>query len=230
MIILLWMNTERSMPLEFVLCQRICGRLLMRQTNQNMGKSQRVRQVLPNLSSLQRRKWRNRFGNQDLRLQTFKMIRILRPIQTSEGMIPSNMRPMIHLRPQNLKLPHQFWRYLLHPLLLCHFLILSGCIPHLHLRNTSSLITTSVPITIAPLPNIYVGVSQAPISISLSTPLYTNLTFTTTSIVCTHMSTVNISDTRAVTFSAIVGPVTSTTSPLRDDDPDLVFGGYQEDF
>lgn len=97
------------------------------------------------------------------------------------------------------------------------------------LTTTSSPITTTIPIFIAPLPNFYVGVSQPQIYVPLSTPLYTDSTSTTTTI-STLMSTVNVSNTGAYYFVVSIGTSTSTTSPLRADDPDLIFGDDQEVF
>lgn len=54
---------------------------------------------------------------------------------------------------------------------------------------------------------------------------------TTTASISTLMKTVNVSDTGAhVDFRVTKGPSTSTTSPLREDDSDIVFGDDQEAF
>ena len=44
------------------------------------------------------------------------------------------------------------------------------------------------------------------------------------------MSTVNVFDTGAFDFGVTVGPSTSTTSPLREDDPNILYGDDQDDF
>ena len=95
--------------------------------------------------------------------------------------------------------------------------------------TTSSPIATTTNITISPLPNVSVGVSQPQASISLSTPLYTDSTATITTI-STPIMIVNVSDTWAYDFGVIVGPRTFTASLSHDDNPDLVFGDDQEDF
>ncbi|XP_023748406.1 uncharacterized protein LOC111896671 [Lactuca sativa] len=91
------------------------------------------------------------------------------------------------------------------------------------LITTCSPLTTTTPITLSPLPMIYVGVSQPYISDPLSTPLYTHSTATITTI-STPMSTVNVFDIGASNFGVAVGPNTSTGLPLREDDPDIGFG------
>lgn len=97
--------------------------------------------------------------------------------------------------------------------------------------TNSSSITKTVPITVAPLPNIFVGVSQPRISIALSTPFYDDSTATKTSTVSTSMSTINVLDTVVgATFCVTVGPNTSPTSTLREDDPDIMYGDDQDDF
>lgn len=64
----------------------------------------------------------------------------------------------------------------------------------------------------------------------MSTPLSTLLfSYYTTTTTKTSMSTpevtINVSDMRAgVTFSVTVGTCTSTSSPLHDDDPDILYG------
>lgn len=98
----------------------------------------------------------------------------------------------------------------------------------------SSLITRSIPITsIPPIPpTTFVGVSLPQIYVSLSTPFFTDSTATTTMIaMSTPEVTANVFDMGVgVTFGATVGPSTSTTLPLREDDPDLLFGDDQDDF
>ncbi|CAI9271302.1 unnamed protein product [Lactuca saligna] len=85
--------------------------------------------------------------------------------------------------------------------------------------------TTSTPITIAPCPS-HVTSSQ-PTTISSSTPILTDST--TTPITITNPEvTVNISDTGAAPsfFSTYVS---SSISPISNDDPDMIFGDIGDD-
>lgn len=97
----------------------------------------------------------------------------------------------------------------------------------------SSPITTTITITIAPSPpQFYVGVSQPHVSIPFSTPLFTDSTSTTTTIVVsTPEVTVNVSNTgEDVNFGVTVGPNTSTALPFHYEDPDIVFGDDRDTF
>lgn len=91
--------------------------------------------------------------------------------------------------------------------------------------TTSPSIITTILVTIAPLPKIYVGVTILHIYVPLSNPFFTDSTTTTTTKVSTPEVTVNVSDTRAgVDFGVTKGPGTSTASPFREDDPDIILG------
>ena len=103
--------------------------------------------------------------------------------------------------------------------------------PPLSLTTTSYPITAIVPITIAPLPNFSFGVSLPQISIHLSTQFYTDSTATTTTFLNTLISTVNVSNTGAhVDFGVTMGISALTASPLREDDPGVMFRDEQDDF
>lgn len=91
--------------------------------------------------------------------------------------------------------------------------------------NHTTTITTT-PITIAPCPNIYVGVSQPHISVAQSTPLYTESTSTTT---ITPPITVKVTDTAVGAFGVTSCPDFTLISPLKQDDPDTVFGDDRDD-
>ena len=113
---------------------------------------------------------------------------------------------------------------------------------------SSHMTTTILILSIPPLPpKIYVGFSLPHISTPLSTPFFTYSTSTTTTIVTSTLEVnitksvskevhtsdihVNVSDTGAdVNFGVTMGPGTSTASPLRDDNPNILFGDDQENF
>lgn len=121
---------------------------------------------------------------------------------------------------------------------------------HFFQMNTppSSVNTTTISISIPPLPPmIFFGNSLPQISVPFSTPIFIDSTTTTITIVTsTHKFTVaksvskevhtsdihaNVSDMGAdVNTSVTMGRGTSTTSPLRDDDPDILFGDDPENF
>nr|KAJ0215179.1 hypothetical protein LSAT_V11C300140950 [Lactuca sativa] len=85
--------------------------------------------------------------------------------------------------------------------------------------------TTSLPITIAPWPPQVS--SSPPTTIPISIPIFTDLTIPPKTSVAT-VSSVNVSDTRATSsgFSTHVSP---PISPIRTDDPNMIFGEDDDD-
>ena len=77
-------------------------------------------------------------------------------------------------------------------------------VPSLPPSPTSTSTLLSTPVTIAPYPNVYVGVSQPHISVAQTTPLYTKSTLTTT--MSSPQVTVNVFDIGACAFYVTVGP------------------------
>ena len=96
--------------------------------------------------------------------------------------------------------------------------------------HVPSLIATSTPITIAPCPNVSVGVLQPQILIAQTTPLYTESTSTTTTTTSSPQVTVNITDIGEGVFGVIVGQGSTRVLTLRDDDPDIILGDDRDDF
>nr|KAJ0218999.1 hypothetical protein LSAT_V11C300141000 [Lactuca sativa] len=85
--------------------------------------------------------------------------------------------------------------------------------------------TTSIPITIAPWPPQVS--SSPPTTIPISIPIFTDFTIPPKTSVAT-VSSVNVSDTRATSsgFSTHVSP---PISPIRTDDPNMIFGEDDDD-
>lgn len=94
--------------------------------------------------------------------------------------------------------------------------------------TTTTSTPISTPITIAPCPNVFIGVSQPHISISLTTPLYTKSTTTTST--SSPQVTVNVSDMEEGAFGVTVNLSFTQVSPLRDEDLDTIFGDDRDDF
>lgn len=68
-------------------------------------------------------------------------------------------------------------------------------VPSLPPSLTATFAPTSIPITIAPCPNVSIRVSQQQISVAQSTPSYTDSTATTTITTSSPQVTINVSDT-----------------------------------
>lgn len=97
--------------------------------------------------------------------------------------------------------------------------------PPSSLITISPPIITTIPVTIAPLPKIFLGIYLPYIYIPLSTLFFMDSTASTTTKVNTPEVTVNISYIGAgVDFCVTKGPGTSTASPFREDDPDIILG------
>ncbi|XP_023762192.1 cell wall protein DAN4-like [Lactuca sativa] len=90
--------------------------------------------------------------------------------------------------------------------------------------------TTTTLISIAPCPNVSMGVSQPQASIPPSTPLFTDSTTTTTTTTSTPPISVTVSDTGAGASGFTLGHESTPISPLRQGDPDTVFGYDVDDF
>lgn len=95
---------------------------------------------------------------------------------------------------------------------------------------TTTSTSPSTPITISPCSTVYVGFAQPQISITQSTPLYTDSTIKTTTTTSTPPVTVNLSDTKTGASSVTLVPAFSPISPLRHDDPDTLSGDERDDF
>lgn len=224
------LNIRSYLPQTLVLCLMIYEQRLRKPTNRKGEQRERVKLVLPKSSRLRKRKSRRLLGNQGhiSNSGTFWIPNLLRfswgwtcskrVEDTATTLKPptSTSIPKVSTPPTTYTPDSNFFHM--------------PTPPHSP-TTTSSPITTTIPITIAPLPNIYVGVSQTHIYVALSTPFYTDSTSTTTSIVSTLMSTVNVSDAGVgVTFGTTFGPRTYTASPLKDDYLDVMYGDDQDDF
>ncbi|CAI9283350.1 unnamed protein product [Lactuca saligna] len=82
----------------------------------------------------------------------------------------------------------------------------------------------STPITIAPCPPVSLGISQS------HTSFFTNSSVTTTTTTDELLVNVNPSDVEARYSGFIFGHSTARVSPLREDDPETIFGALMSTF
>ena len=74
------------------------------------------------------------------------------------------------------------------------------------------------------------GVSQPQVTVAQSTPLFTYSIATTTTATSEPPISVNASDVGAGASGSTLGHSTSPISPLRQDDPDTIYGDDEDHF